>query len=106
MERSEQQSKAGAEHSKFQRLEIVEAEISNDWKSRRDLSSMRGVKICEIEQNFSVSYAYPFVFTRGLFSAQNPVLAETVMRRGESRRHRIAVVIDEAVAAVLKRIKT
>lgn len=51
-----------------------------------------------IRQAFSVAYEYPVVFTRGLFAASNPALAETVARLGETRRHRVAVFLDDAVA--------
>ena len=51
-----------------------------------------------IEQRIAVEWDFPVVFTRGLFETANPVLAQTLDRRGEGRRHRALVFIDEAVA--------
>lgn len=50
-----------------------------------------------IQQSFAVSYEYPVFFTRGLFAADNDVLERAVQRLGEQRRHRIAVIVDDAV---------
>ena len=47
-----------------------------------------------IAQSFSVNYEYPVLFTRGAFDPQNPVLAETVDRLAEGRRHRAMAVLD------------
>ncbi len=53
-----------------------------------------------IAQRFSVPFEYPVVFTRGLFQAGNPLLAETLLARAEPRRHRILALIDGGVARV------
>jgi 3-dehydroquinate synthase len=50
-------------------------------------------------QRFSVAYEFPVVFTAGLFSPDNPVLAETLCRLEPDRRHRCLVFIDDGVLA-------
>jgi len=50
-------------------------------------------------QRFSVSYEYPIYFGRGVFSADNPALAEAVCRREHQRRHRAAFLVEARVAA-------
>ena len=50
-------------------------------------------------QRFSVGYEFPVVFTAGLFSPDNPVLAQTLARLEPDRRHRCLVFIDEGVLA-------
>jgi 3-dehydroquinate synthase len=50
-------------------------------------------------QRFSVDYEFPVVFTAGLFSPDNPVLADTLARLEPDRRHRCLVFIDEGVLA-------
>ena len=52
-----------------------------------------------LEQKFTVPFDYPVVFTRGLFAAGNPTLAEVADRRGEGRRHRILACIDDGLLA-------
>ena len=47
--------------------------------------------------SFAVSFEYPVVFTRGVFAADNPLLAETMDRLGEGRRHRAMVAIDSGL---------
>lgn len=51
-----------------------------------------------ILQKISVPFEYPVVFTRGVFSPQNPALVEMLRRKGEPRRHRVMVVIDSGVS--------
>ena len=49
-------------------------------------------------QRFSMSFDYPVHFTRGLFAADNPLLAEVLDRHGEAgRRHRAIVYLDSGV---------
>jgi len=50
-------------------------------------------------QRFSVAYEFPVVFTAGLFSPDNPVLADTLARLEPDRRHRCLVFVDEGVLA-------
>ena len=50
-------------------------------------------------QNFSVSFDYPVVFTRGLFDPANRVLAEELARGGDAGPHRAVVFVDSGVAA-------
>jgi 3-dehydroquinate synthase len=50
-------------------------------------------------QRFSVAYEFPVVFTAGLFSPDNPVLAETLCRLEPDRCHRCLVFIDDGVLA-------
>ena len=49
-----------------------------------------------IQQNFTVSYSYPVVFTRDVFDPDNPELAEAI-RLGGRTRNRALVVIDSEV---------
>lgn len=51
-----------------------------------------------ILQKISVPFEYPVVFTRGVFTPQNPALVEMLRRKGEPRRHRVMVVIDSGVS--------
>ena len=54
-----------------------------------------------VQQRIEVSWAFPITFTRGLFSSGNPVLAETLNRLAEHRRHRALIFIDGHVAKAL-----
>ncbi len=54
-----------------------------------------------VQQRIEVSWAFPVTFTRGLFSSGNPVLAETLNRLAEHRRHRALIFIDGHVAKAL-----
>ena len=49
-------------------------------------------------QRFSVPYEYPVAFTRGLFSPNNPLLAEMLARREPDKRHRALVYLDDGLA--------
>ncbi len=51
------------------------------------------------QQQFAVPFAYPVHFTRDLFDAANPLLADTLDRLAEGRRHRAAVYVDAGAAA-------
>lgn len=57
-----------------------------------------------IQQSFAVNFDYQVAFTRDLFSSSNQMIAETVQRLGEKRRHRIAVFIDDAVTQARPRL--
>ncbi len=57
-----------------------------------------------IKQQISVSWDFPVTFTQRLFTAENPVLVETLDRLGEGRRHRAIVFIDSQVAATHPRL--
>jgi 3-dehydroquinate synthase len=59
------------------------------------------VKTTAIRQRIDVSWDFPVVFTHASFPPTNPVLAETLNRLGENRRHRAMVFIDSHVAAAL-----
>jgi 3-dehydroquinate synthase len=50
-----------------------------------------------IHQQFSVPYDFPVVFTRDLFNPANPLLADTLDRRHERRRHRLLAFVDGGV---------
>jgi 3-dehydroquinate synthase len=52
-----------------------------------------------IRQQLSVSWDFPVTFTQHLFDPENPVLAETLDRLREQRRHRAVVFVDDHVAA-------
>jgi 3-dehydroquinate synthase len=49
------------------------------------------------EQKITVPFDYPVYFTRHIFDAENPLLAEVVDRRHENRRHRAMVYVDSGV---------
>lgn len=51
-----------------------------------------------VRQQITVGWDFPVVFTHDVFDAPNPVLADTLNRLGENRRHRAIVFIDEFVA--------
>jgi 3-dehydroquinate synthase len=61
-----------------------------------------------IRQEFTLYYAYPVIFTRDLFGAENAILPEFLSSYGEGRA-RIALVIDSEVArltpGLLEKIK-
>ena len=50
-------------------------------------------------QSFSVDYEYPVYFTEHLFTRDNAVFRDTLLRREPGRRHRFVVFIDANVAA-------
>ena len=52
-------------------------------------------------QRIAVSFDYPVHFTQHVFSADNPLLAETINRLDEHRRHRCAVFVDAGLADAL-----
>jgi 3-dehydroquinate synthase len=49
-------------------------------------------------QRVTVPFEYPVYFTRDVFHADNPTLAEALRRTEPARRHRALVVIDSGVA--------
>jgi 3-dehydroquinate synthase len=51
-----------------------------------------------IQQSFGVNYSFPVHFTRGVFSASNPLLAETLRSAGP-RRQRALLVFDKGLVA-------
>lgn len=51
----------------------------------------------EALQRFTVEFSYPVHFTRGAFANDNRLLADTVDRLGEGRRHRVLAVLDEGL---------
>jgi 3-dehydroquinate synthase len=52
-----------------------------------------------LRQSIDVRFAYPVVFTRGVFEPANPVLAEVLAQREPSGRHRVLAVLDAGFAA-------
>jgi 3-dehydroquinate synthase len=50
-----------------------------------------------VRQQITVGWDFPVVFTQDVFSAANPVLADTLNRLGENRRHRAIVFLDSQV---------
>jgi 3-dehydroquinate synthase len=52
----------------------------------------------QIRQQITVTWDFPVVFTRDVFAPENPVLAETIDRLAERRRHRAIVFVDDRVA--------
>jgi 3-dehydroquinate synthase len=49
-------------------------------------------------QKITVSYEYPVYFTSGVFDPVNPDLTEAISRKEPTRRHRLAVAVERAVA--------
>ena len=50
-------------------------------------------------QEFSIRYEYPVHFTEHLFSRENPVFVQSIVRREPAKRHRVVVFVDANVAA-------
>ncbi len=50
-------------------------------------------------QRFSVPYAFPVVFTEGLFDRDNPALRDAICRLEPGKRHRVIVFIDDGLVA-------
>ena len=50
-------------------------------------------------QQFSVSYEYPVIFTADVFALDNTDLLSAISRREPHRRHRVFVLVDQAVSA-------
>lgn len=61
--------------------------------------SLPAVNVHTIQQRISVAWDFPVVFTHALFDPTNPLLADTLDRLREGRRHRAMVFIDDHVAA-------
>lgn len=57
-----------------------------------------------MEYGFSVPFAFPLHFTRGVFASGNALLAEVLCRHEPDRRHRVLVVVDDRVAATNPRL--
>jgi 3-dehydroquinate synthase len=62
------------------------------------MTPQAGADTRSIQQTISVTWDFPVTFTHGLFREDNPVLAGTLGRLGETRRHRAMVFIDSHVA--------
>ncbi len=56
-------------------------------------------------QSFSVPFEYPVHFTRDIFHPENPLIESVIMRKGETRRHRVQVYIDDGVLCAMPGIK-
>jgi len=56
------------------------------------------------QQRITVNWEFPVVFTHALFDAANPVVANTLNRLAEHRRHRAMIFIDGQVAAALPKL--
>ena len=70
----------------------------------------RGPSALDIyHQRITVSFEYPVCFTRGVFAADNPLLASVMDRLGERRRHRAVAFVDAGLAdaqpALIEHIK-
>jgi 3-dehydroquinate synthase len=50
-------------------------------------------------QRVSVDFDFPVVFCRGAFAPGAPWVADALKRRGEKRRHKVMVAVEDAVAA-------
>ena len=48
-------------------------------------------------QRFSVPYAYPVAFTRGVFAPQNPLLVDALARAEPEKRHRCLFFLDDGL---------
>jgi 3-dehydroquinate synthase len=51
-----------------------------------------------LEQTFSVDFNYPVVFTRDVWNPDNPVLRDSLLRRGGPAPHKAMVFLDSGVA--------
>ena len=51
----------------------------------------------QYQQNITVRWDFPVVFTQHLFREENPVLRETILRLGENRRHRVLFYVDSRI---------
>ena len=56
-------------------------------------------------QRFEVSYEFPVHFTRNLFSAENPILIDTLSRLEPGKCHRCLVFIDDGVLSSRPELK-
>ena len=56
------------------------------------------------QQQLAVPFSYPVHFAKDVFAATNPLLADTLDRLGERRRHRAAVYVDSGVAEAHPRL--
>jgi 3-dehydroquinate synthase len=54
-----------------------------------------------VTQRIDVNWSFPVTFTHAVFTPGNPVLAETLNRLAENRRHRAMIFIDGHVAKAL-----
>ena len=59
-----------------------------------------------VNQNFTLKYDYPVIFTEGIFELENPVFSRVVNRLEPDRRHRLFFVIDENVSRAHPRLHT
>ena len=50
-------------------------------------------------QHFTATFEYPVVFTEGVFTPENPALADVLGRLEPARLHRLFAVIDDGVAS-------
>ena len=50
-------------------------------------------------QRFSVPYAFPVVFTEGVFDPENPALRDVLCRYEPAKRHRVVVFVDDGLSA-------
>ncbi|MGB8169044.1 MAG: 3-dehydroquinate synthase [Chthoniobacteraceae bacterium] len=57
-----------------------------------------------VRQQITVGWEFPVVFTHDIFATGNPVLADTLNRLGENRRHRAIVFLDSHVTNALDRL--
>ena len=57
-------------------------------------------------QRIAVPFDFPVAFARGLFDPDNLLLADTIDRLKEGRRHRVLVCLDAGVARALPELRT
>lgn len=55
-------------------------------------------------QKITVPFEYPVYFTSDVFSPDNPAFVEAIARREPSRRHRLFVIVERAVAEAWPRL--
>jgi 3-dehydroquinate synthase len=58
------------------------------------------------EQRFTVEFAYPVYFTRQLFDTANPAFLHALTRLEPVKRHRLAVFLDDGLAACWPKLTT
>ncbi len=69
----------------------------NQYLKQSDIVPSPGSAPHVYEQTLTITYQYPVIFTRDLFSVANEVFAETLSRQEPGRRHKVAVLIDDGL---------
>ena len=79
-------------------------QADNPQSAIRDPQSSAGGPADVYHQRISVPFEYPVCFTHGLMAEGNDLLAETLDRLGEGRRHRAIAYVDSGLAEAHPRL--